>query len=120
MATYVGDKVGGIIGSIIATISFVIPAIVSMYFVYKLFDKFKDNKRVNKALKLIRASTFATILVSCFTVIKNTIITSENQLNIKVILLAIILYFSMKKKKLHPLIYMVMSGIIGIVFSFSM
>lgn len=119
MATYVGEKVGGIIGSTVATISFVIPAIVSMYFVYKLFDKFKDNKRVNKALKLIRASTFATILVSCFTVIKNTIITSENQLNIKVILLAIILYFCMKKKKLHPLIYMAISGVIGIVFSFS-
>lgn len=119
MATYVGDKVGGIIGSIAATISFVLPAIVSMYFVYKLFDKFKDNKRVNKALKLIRASTFATILVSCFTVIKNTIITSSNHLNIKVILLASILYFCMKKKKLHPLIYMAISGVIGIVFSFS-
>lgn len=120
MATYVGEKVGGIIGSIAATITFVIPAIVSMYFVYKLFDKFKDNKRVNKALKLIRASTFATILVSCFTVIKNTVLTNSNQLNFKVILLCIILYFCMKKKKLHPLIYMAISGVIGIVFSFNM
>ena len=120
MATYVGEKVGGIIGSIVATITFVIPAIVSMYFVYKFFDKFKDNKRVNKALKLIRASTFATILVSCFTVIKNTTITSANQLNIKAIILAIILYFCMKKKKLQPLIYMAISGVIGIVFSFNM
>ena len=91
-----------------------------IYFVYKLFDKFKDNKRVNKALKLIRASTFATILVSCFTVIKNTVLTNSNQLNFKVILLGIILYFCMKKKKLHPLIYMAISGVIGIVFSFNM
>ena len=120
MATYVGEKVGGIFGAIIATIAFVIPAIVSMYFVYKLFDKFKDNKRVNNALNLIRASTFATILVSCYTVIKNTVITSSNQLNIKVIILAIILYICMKKKKLRPLIYMMMSGVIGIIFSFSM
>ena len=120
MATYVGEKVGGIIGSIVATISFVLPAIFSMYFVYKLFDKFKDNKRVNKALKLIRTATFATILVSCFTVIKNTVLTNSNQLNFKVILLGIILYFCMKKKKLHPLIYMAISGVIGIVFSFNM
>ena len=120
MATYVGEKVGGIIGAIVATISFVIPAIISMYFVYKLFDKFKENKRANKALKLIRASTFATILVSCFTVVKNTVLTNSNHLNYKVILLAIIIYFCMKKKKIHPLIYMVISGVIGIVFSFSM
>ncbi len=120
MATYVGEKVGGIIGAIVATISFVIPAIISMYFVYKLFDKFKENKKVSKALKLIRATTFATILVSCFTVIKNTLLTSYNQLNYKVIILACIIYFCMKKKKIHPLIYMIMSGVIGIVFSFSM
>lgn len=119
MATYVGEKVGGIIGSIVATISFVIPAIISMYFVYKLFDKFKENKRANKALKLVRASTFATILVSCFTVIKNTVTTTSSQLNIKVIILAIIIYFCMKKKKLHPLIYMAISGVIGIVFNFN-
>lgn len=120
MATYVGEKVGGVIGAIVATIAFVIPAIVSMYFIYKLFDKFKDNKRVNKALKLIRASTFATILVSCFIVIKNTALTNSNQLNFKVIILAIIIYICMKKKKIHPLIYMMISGLIGIVFSFSM
>lgn len=117
MATYVGKKVGGIIGAVFATISFVIPAIISMYFVYKLFDKFKENKKVSKALKLIRASTFATILISCFTVIKNTLLTSSNQLNFEVIILAIIIYFCMKKKKIHSLIYMIMSGIIGIVFS---
>ena len=120
MATYVGEKVGGIVGAIFTTIAFIIPAIVSMYFVYKLFDKFKDNKRVNNALKLIRASTFATILVSCYTVIKNTVTTNSNQLNIKVIILASILYICMKKKKLHPLIYMAISGVIGIIFSFSM
>ena len=120
MATYTGEKVGGIIGAIVATISFVIPAIVSMYFIYRLFDIFKDNKNVNKALKLIRASTFANILISCFTVIKDTLITSSNQFNIKVIVLAIILYLCMKKKKFHPLIYMILSGIIGIVFNFYM
>ena len=120
MATYVGEKVDGIIGAIVATISFIIPAIFSMYFTYKLFDKFKENKRVSKALKLIRASTFATILVSCFYVVKNTLLTNSNQLNFKVILLSIIIYFCMKKKKIHPLIYMTISGIIGIVFSFNM
>lgn len=120
MATYVGEKLGGIIGAIVATIAFVIPAIVSMYFVYKLFDKFKENTKVKKALKLIRASSFATILVSCFTVIKNTLLTRSNRLNFKVIILAVIIYFCMKKKNIHPLIYMMISGVIGIVFSFNM
>ena len=46
MATYVGEKEGGIIGAILTTISFVIPAIISMYFVHKLFDMFKENAKV--------------------------------------------------------------------------
>lgn len=120
MATYVGQKVGGIIGAVVSNFFFVVPAIISMYFVYRMFDKFKDNKKVSKALKLIRASTFGTIIVSCFTIIKNTVLTNSNQLNYKVIILAIIIYICMKKKKIHPLIYMAISGVIGIVFSFSM
>ena len=118
MATYVGEKVDGLIGAVVATISFVIPSIISMFFVYKLYDKFKENKTVKKSLELIRASSFAIILISCFTVIKNTLINSSNQINVKVIILAIIIYFCMKKKKIHPLIYMAVSGAIGIVFSF--
>ena len=62
----------------------------------------------------------AYMILVLLAVIKNTVLTNSNHLNYKVILLAIIIYFSMKKKKLHPLIYMVMSGIIGRVFSFCM
>lgn len=120
MATYIGFKMQGICGGILTSISFVIPAIIFMYIISKVFQKFKDNTTAVEVLNFIRASTFASILISCLSVLKNTFLNTDYQINLKAVILAIIVFILLKKKSIHPLIGMSIAGIIGIVFKFSM
>lgn len=115
MSTYVGFKLAGIVGGIIATISFVIPAILLMAIVCKFMNKFKDNEKVTTILKYIRASTFASILVSCTIILKMSFLRNTS-INFKCVLLVIITTIVMRKIKLHPIFYMIICGIIGIIF----
>jgi len=105
-------------GAIIATISFVIPAIFFMFIIYTVFEKFKENKKAMKSLIMIRVSALAIITVSVFSVLQNTFLKEQTTLNFKALMWFIILVPIMKKKKLHPIIYMLISGIIGIIFKF--
>ena len=89
-----------------------------MFIIYKLFIQFKENQKVMRALSLMRTSAFAGILISVFSVLKNTFIKDQNILNYKALLWALILFILMKKKKFHPMIYMLISGIIGIILKF--
>ena len=89
-----------------------------MFIVYKVFITFKENKKVMKSLSIIRTSAFATILVSVISVLKNTFLKEQNILNYKALIWTIILVLIMKKKKLHPIVYMLISGIVGIILKF--
>ena len=124
IATYVGGKLNGILGSFIATISFVIPAIIFMTFIYKIINKFKYNKKLEIILQNIRATTFANLLISCLVIfkivfLKNSQFISLGNINLKCIILVLFLIPFTKKINLPPLVYIFFSGIIGIIFKFS-
>ena len=124
IATYVGGKINGILGAFIATISFVLPAIIFMTFIYRIINKFKYNKKVEVILQNIRATTFATLLISCLVIfkiifLKNSEFISLASINWKCIILVLLLIIVTKKVKLPPLVYIFFSGIIGVIFKFS-
>lgn len=127
MATYVGFKLNGVIGGIIATISFAVPAICFISIVYKLVDRFKSNKKIEFILKIIRSSTLAIIIVSSFTIFKiaflndvNTInlISIMHNINYKCIILAIFLIIITTRKKISTMQCMIFSATIGVIFKF--
>lgn len=124
MATYVGTKLNGIFGAMIATIAFVIPAIIFMSIIYKILNKFKNIKTVEKMLQSIRATTFANILISCLVILKMIFIKSDgnisfNNINLKCLILVLLLVPTMKKIKLPPLVYIIFSGMVGVIFNIS-
>ena len=55
-ATYVGFKIGGILGSIFATLGVVLPSLIIISAVYMFFGFFKANKWLAAAFKGIRAA----------------------------------------------------------------
>ena len=107
-------------GALIATISFVIPAIIFMIIVYKLLSKFKSNKKIETILQNIRATTFANILISCIVILKMIFLKEQvleiNNINWKCIILVVFLFPLIKKTKLPTIFYIIASGIIGIIF----
>lgn len=130
MATFVGYKVAGILGGIVASVSEIIPSIIIVTLVSKFYNKFKNNQITNHTFYGIRPTVTALIASAGFEVLYVSVIKTNvpliNDFNniinnidfIEIIFFAIILFFILKLKK-HPVFYIVLSGLVGITFKFN-
>ncbi len=138
MATYVGyttvhdqyGPVAGILGGIIATIGLVMPSVIIILIIAKFLEKFRDNHYVNAAMYGLRAASVALISAAGVSIVLISIfgIRSIEQFRSAVIdyrcfLLAIVMLILTRwvpqTKKLHPVIFIAISAVIGIVFHMS-
>lgn len=65
-ATFIGYKVGDTAGSISATLGVIIFSVVCLTIISKLFDKFKDNPKIENLLVVLRPITLGFILAAAF------------------------------------------------------
>lgn len=130
-ATYVGNIVAGILGSITATIALIVPSIIIIIIISKFLNKFKDSKHVKNVFYGLRPASVGLIAAAGFSVITMSLLNLEQYnktgilgdiFNIKAIIFAIILLIitNLKKtKKLHPVVFIAISALVGIVFKFN-
>ena len=123
IATYVGYEVVGLFGGIIATVAEMIPSIIIVLIVSKFLESFKNNLNINFAFYGLRPTVTAFIAAACFEVLFNAVINVHlipvqgllfSIDFIKIILFAAIFYLIMKFKK-HPIVYIAVSGLVGII-----
>lgn len=124
IGTIVGFNVNGIIGSLIANIAFVIPAMIFMGVMYKFYYKLTKNKQANEVTKVIRAAALAVLIVSSISIFKKAFLYEMQYSNIKniffcinfkSIILGILIYFFQKKININSLAMIIISaGIAGI------
>ena len=108
MATFAGFTTSGVLGSLIATTSIVLPSLIFVTIVSKIIDKFKTNSYVNNIIKTLKPTGCA-LLSAVFI---KLLFTSNLHLIGTVILTAFII--SACLKKMDPLFYLGISGLIGI------
>jgi len=123
MATYAGYLTSGVIGGIIATLGLIAPGLIIIIIISKFLDKFRDNKYVNDALYGLRAASIAMIAAAGVNVIKTALINLSGQslseiILIKPIILFILIFIAQKKIKIHPICYIIIAAIVGIIFKF--
>lgn len=123
MATYVGFSVSGISGGIIATLGLVCPAVVIIIIISKFLNKFKENPYVEAVFHTIRPTSTGLIVGACWGVVEITMfyvdkfnISSKliDLFNFKSIIFALILFFLIKYTNKHPVIYIALSAVVGI------
>lgn len=112
VATYSGLKVQGIFGSIVATISEMLPSLILVLIVAKLLKKFNDNFYIKSLIETLKPISCALLTSVALELIKPNISDLK-----AMILLAILLLLSWKTKK-DPLFYILISSVIGIVVKF--
>ena len=93
-ATYAGLKTAGIAGSLLATISEVIPSLVLVLFISKALKIFNDNKIVKNVIESLKPISCALLASVAFGMLK-TEIKSFNS----IFLLGILILMSLKSKK---------------------
>lgn len=123
MATYVGNEVAGILGGILATVAEIVPSIIIVALVFKFMTNFKNNPNfkyifygvrpaVTGLLAFVGIELLAVALINAEVMPAQGLLSSINVL--KAAVFAVILYSIVKFDK-HPVIYILLSGVIGIV-----
>lgn len=125
MATYVGYCSHGILGAVIATLGLITPSIIVIILIAKALEKFKSNKLVQNAFSglrpastaLIASAGISLILMSYF---KEGMGSYLDRINIKVLILGVIILYMTRwcpfTKKLHPIVFVIISAIAGAIF----
>jgi len=126
MATYVGYCSAGIPGAVIATLGLITPSIIVIILVAKVLDLFKTNRYVQDAFyglrpastALIASAGLSMLLMSYFRDLPGSYF---DRINIPVVILGLVMLFLTRwckyTKKLHPIIFIIVSAIAGVVFS---
>ncbi len=136
MATYVGYitgmNAGGIItavlGAVTATLGLITPSVIVILIVAAFLKRFSQNKYVNSAFYGLRPASTALIAAAGITVvmtnllpIKDIIAKGITEINFQGLILAAVLWVLMNvvkpTKKLHPIVFIALSAVIGIIFS---
>ncbi|MDN6665116.1 MAG: chromate transporter [Tetragenococcus koreensis] len=129
MATYVGYLTVGPVDGIIATVGLVSPAIIIIMIIGGFLTKFRNNFYVDAVFYGLRPASTALIAAAGFSVVWMDLFDSSQLfagnwfgfINWKSLVLAIVLFFAMRHKlfkNLHPVIFIALSALIGIVFQF--
>lgn len=123
IATYVGYSIYGVPGGIFATLSLILPSIIVILIVAGFLQKFKDNKIVKNVFYGLRAAVVGMLAVSLLTVVKTTFLIPDAATIlasiewIKLAVFAVIFFLVMKFKK-HPILYIALGAVAGLVFKF--
>lgn len=135
MATYVGYITGGnvgglpfaILGSVIATLGLIAPSIIIILIIASFLKNFRDNRFVDSAFYGLRPASTGLIAAAGLSVIVSNLFFAgalENGFPLAVFnwkgwILAIVLWVLTNKvkqtKKLHPIIFILASAVVGIV-----
>lgn len=125
ISTYAGYSSGGISGGIVATLGLITPSIIIIIIIAKFLEKFKNNKSVESVFECLRPASVGLIGVAAFEVVKiallniNEYLVTNNLLdliNIKSCILFAIIFYSIIKYKKHPIVYIGISAVVGIIF----
>lgn len=121
MSTYVGRVTGGIFGAFCATLGVVLPSFLIILLVAKFFDKFRKNKIVTGCMNGLRPCVIGLIGAAVITTGETVFFpdgvslavcgTATFLVSCVIFLLALLLSF----KKVHPILIIVLSAVLGIV-----
>lgn len=123
MATYAGYSAAGLPGALVATLSLTAPAIVIISIIAKFLTDFSDNKNVKACFYGFRAVVPALIGVAVLELVKIAIIKIDHGIvsyeipGIIIGILVLILLQFKPLKKLHPIVWIIIGAILGIILN---
>lgn len=127
MATYVGFTTAGVLGSVVATIGFIVPPLIIVSIVFGFLKKFSENRIVKGAFYGLRAVSVALVCNALVSIIKISLINIPlfeetgailDLISIPGIILACVCFAVLKKWQPHPIVILGISAVVGILFGY--
>ena len=124
-ATFVGTKVGGVPGAVVATLGVVLPSFIVILIVAKVFTKFKESFVIKGMMSGIKPAVVGLIGTAIFTsvvAILNNILGGESFTLSPALICSVVIFLiagGMELKKVHPIAIIVVSAVLGIVSGYA-
>lgn len=120
LATYVGSTEAGFLGALVATLAVVLPSFIIILLITALLKNAFKNKYVQAVLRGLKNSVIGIVLaMGVYMLVKNCLMEDTFKMNLRSIVITAVLgivavlykYFS--KKKMSPIIMIVISSLLG-------
>ena len=118
-ATFVGEKIAGVPGTIVATLGCIMPSIIIVTIIAYFYMKYRDLDSLQSVLKTLRpavvamiASAGVSILVTAFFG-ESGLIVMKN-LKIQMVVIFVICMVLLMKFKMSPVFVMILAGILNV------
>lgn len=120
-ATFVGTKIGGILGAIVATLGFATPSLIIITTISYFYTKYRDMSIMDNILKFLRPAVVALLVIAASSIIKTALFGEKSALlgNLDILMVILIgasLYL-LFKKKFDPIKVMLLSGVVYTIIS---
>jgi chromate transporter len=120
-SAYIGYKVGGILGAVIATVGLCLPSFLALVYITKRYLEFKSNQYVQMLLTGVRPVVIGLLISATYIIGFQPLLgswgnlTAHPSLGVKVILLTTAGFLALKYTKVNPIWFIVLFGIVGMV-----
>ena len=127
MSTYAGFTTAGVPGGLVATIGLAAPSIMVILVIAQFLHKFRNNRFVEGAFFGLRPASIAMITAAGINVAKVTLVDLDafamsgnvGDLFIwKAVILAVVIFIAQRKLKWSPVVFIVLSAVIGVLLEF--
>lgn len=124
MATYIGAEVGGVFGSVCATLGVVVPSFTVILIVAKCYEAFKNNKIVKGCMSGLKPAVVGLIANAILGVVMTVFFPGGFTLGVFTSLstylyagiFAVMLVLAFKK--VHPIVIILLSAVAGILIGY--
>ena len=111
MATYAGFKTAGFLGGIVATCGLVFPSLIIIVIIAKILENYRDSRMFTNIMYAVHPAVIAMILVAGIELGKLVLIEPET------IVIGLIFWCAIHFIRMHPIIYIIIGGIVGIILN---
>ncbi len=108
-ATFVGYRVGGVLGGAIATLGVVMPSFIIMSVIYMLVRKYQNSNALNGVIEGVKPIVIALIISAGV----STAIPVG--FDIRAILIGVLVFFLVYIKKMDSILSLILAGVLGVV-----
>lgn len=116
MATYVGYETAGILGALSSTIGLIAPSVVIILVIARLLLKFHENPLVKTTFSYLRPAVIGLISYALYEVARLTFIDTDGPMALPCIACILMLASMHKFKNIHPVVWIGLGAVFGLVF----
>ncbi len=110
-ATFVGVKVAGITGAIVATIAVIVPSLILLSLISFIYYRYRKMPFVQNILLALRPAVVALILGVCISLFQTSIINEDIIKSLIYFTLFILSFIALRKYKKSPILIMGLCGL---------